>query len=395
MGIITALLLVGCSVTPNPKPQPDPDPAPQPQPGTDPVIEATPAEELLKTMTLEEKVGQLFIVRLEVLTENKSLTERNAYKKNGVKVLDDDMISLMEKYQIGGYVFFGKNISDPEQLMALTEQLRLNSKVMPIITVDEEGGQVGRIAWNGQFPVTTFPLLYDYFADGDTAKAYLVGKTIGEYLSQYGFNTVFAPVADIFTNPDNKVIGKRAFGSDPVTVSKLVASCLDGFHASGIMTTMKHYPGHGDTSSDTHKDTVNTSRTWEELEQCELIPFKDNLKNTELIMVAHITVKGESVPASMSYEALTARLRQKYGYEGLIITDALDMGAITAHFTTEEAAIKAFMAGNDLLLMPSNFEKAYKAILDAVRGGIIPMERLDESVLRILRYKLTHFLVWE
>lgn len=395
--LLALFMLIGCSQTvkPVPKPDPKPSPDPEPDPQPDPIVETDPAKELLDTLTLEEKVGQLFVVRLEVLCEDKTQAEKNAYRRNGAKELDESMIAVLNRYHLGGFVLFGKNLLNPEQLINLNQQIRKNCKIVPFITIDEEGGQVGRIAWNENFEVTTFPLLYDYFADGDTARAFLVGNTIGTYLREYGFNAVFAPVADVFTNPDNTVIGKRAFGSDPHFVSNMISACLDGFHEQGVMTTLKHYPGHGDTSSDTHNDTVNTSKTWEQMEECELIPFVENLDNTEMIMAAHITVKGDSDPASLSYNALTERLRNKYGYKGLIITDALDMGAISSHYTSEEAAVKAFLAGCDILLMPANFNKAYNAIIDAVNSGTITMERLDESVLRILRYKLSNSLSGE
>ena len=155
--LLALLMLIGCSPTVNPDPKPDPDPQPTPDP--DPIVETDPAQELLDTLTLEEKVGQLFVVRPEVLCEDKTQAEKNAYRRNGAKELDESMIAVLNRYHIGGFVLFGKNILNPEQLINLTEQIKKNSKIVPLRTVDEEGGQVGRLAWNENFNVTTFPLL--------------------------------------------------------------------------------------------------------------------------------------------------------------------------------------------------------------------------------------------
>ena len=352
-----------------------------------PEIETDPVMDLLVSLTLEEKVGQLFIVRPEALCTNMSESERNSTNKYGVKELTEEMIEVLKTYKPGGFILFGKNIIDPEQLTAFNKQLYDYSTIRPFISIDEEGGGTGRICFNNNFDVRRFSTMYEIGTSGDTEMAFEVGSTIGTYLKEYGFNTVFAPVADIFTNPNNRVIGRRSFGSDAETVTVMVSHCLDGFHSAGIMTTLKHFPGHGDTSNDTHRESVIVNKNWQELEECELIPFVENLGKTDLVMVAHITIEGSEDPCTLSYEAITEILRGKYHYDGLVITDSLSMGAITKNYSTADAAVAAFLAGNDILLMPAGLPEAFEAIKNAVNDGTISMERLNESVYRILSYK--------
>jgi beta-N-acetylhexosaminidase len=219
------------------------------------------------------------------------------------------------------------------------------------------------------------------------------GFTIGSYLKEYGFNLDFAPDADVYSNPANKVIGTRSFGSDPDLVSLMVRWCIDGFHDAGMGTTIKHFPGHGDTKGDTHSGYVAVTKTWEELEKTELVPFADNLKTADAIMVAHITLKNaltDGLPASLSRELIQGKLRDEMGYQGLVITDALEMGAIKKNFQGNDAVLKAIEAGNDIILMPADYKSAVDAVVSAVSDGKISEERIDESVLRILRYKLRY-----
>jgi beta-N-acetylhexosaminidase len=201
----------------------------------------------------------------------------------------------------------------------------------------------------------------------------------------------FAPVADVNTNPLNPVIGDRAFGDDPATAAALVKQVIFGLHESGVASCIKHFPGHGDTSTDTHTGYAETGKTWEEMLNCEMIPFRAGIEaGTELLMTAHIAapaVTGSDVPATMSHIFLTEKLRGELGYRGLIITDALSMGAIRDKYTSAEACIACIEAGADILLMPYDYFEAFDGVVQAVEEGRLTEERIDESLYRILRLK--------
>ncbi|MEG2935309.1 MAG: glycoside hydrolase family 3 N-terminal domain-containing protein, partial [Clostridium sp.] len=228
-------------------------------------------------------------------------------------------------------------------------------------------------------------------ATDNSKNAKNVGLTLGSYLTQYGFNLNFAPVADVNTNPENIVIGKRSFGSNPSLVAEMVTAEIEGLHEAGIMSCVKHFPGHGDTKGDTHLGYVSVEKTWEALKTCELIPFSAAVsENTDMVMVAHITtpnITSDGLPASLSKEIIEERLRKELKYDGIVITDSMAMGAITEEFTSSESAVKAIWAGVDIILMPENFVEAYNGIYDAVNNGVISQLRIDESVLRILSLK--------
>lgn len=334
----------------------------------------------LQTMSLPEKVWQLFVVRPEGLDKN--LT-------TGTKYTEAQLAALCKKYPVGGVCFFGNNISNPSQITKLTAALRSGSAITPFLTVDEEGGRVARIAGNRNFSVPKYESMLAIGKTGDINQAYNVGKTIGGYLKKYGFNVDFAPVADVFTNPQNTVIGDRSFGSDPQLVARMVTAELNGLHAAKMMGCVKHFPGHGDTKGDTHTGTVSVIKTWDQLKQCELIPFSAAISaGTDMVMVAHIhtpNITADGLPATLSYEMITNRLRKELGYRGVVVTDALEMGAIKGNYT--DAALKAFAAGADLLLLPGDLNSAYNSIYHAVANGKISQQRLDESVLRILKLK--------
>ena len=200
-------------------------------------------------------------------------------------------------------------------------------------------------------------------------------------------------MADCFTNPANQVIGDRSFGSDPKTVAKMVSSCIKGFHSKGIMTSIKHFPGHGDTSNDTHTGTVVTYSSWDELKERELVPFIKNFDKTDMIMVSHIVCKGvreDIAPATLSKTMITEKLRGELRYDGVVITDAMEMGAIANVYTPADSTVRAIKAGCDIILCPSDIKAAKQGILDAIQSGELTEERIDESVLRIIRLKLKY-----
>ena len=226
----------------------------------------------------------------------------------------------------------------------------------------------------------------------DEEAAYNVGNTIGSYIQGYGFNLDFAPVSDVNSNPDNTVIGNRAFSSDPQEAAVMVSSAVRGFNDSGIFCTLKHFPGHGDTVADTHFESASVTKTYIEMQSCELIPFAAGIEaGADFIMAAHITTPNADptgLPASLSYFWLTTALRYDMGFTGIIITDSMTMQAITDNYTPEQAAVAAVYAGNDIILMPQDLEAAAQGIVEAVENGTIPEDRINSSVLRILDMKI-------
>lgn len=348
-------------------------------------------KDVLGKMSLREKVGQLFIVRPEALAENS-----NAETVPATDRVDDAVISRIEEYPVGGIALFSRNITSAEQLPMFISDLQSSSKYPLFIAVDEEGGRVARIANSGFFNVASYKSMEDIGKSGDASKAEEVGRQIGSYLKELGFNLDFAPVADTNTNPQNIVIGDRSYGSDPALVARMVSAQLDGMHDSGIMGTLKHFPGHGDTKDDTHSGYVSIEKTWDELKECELVPFITALPKADMVMVSHITavnVTSDKLPTSMSETMITGKLRNELGYDGVIITDAMAMGAVADNYTSAEAAVTAVKAGVDIVLMPQNLDEAFNGVMNAVTDGEISMERLDESVLRILKMKAKYKLI--
>jgi beta-N-acetylhexosaminidase len=338
-----------------------------------------PAQVLLNTMTLREKVGQLFIVIPEALSGEDAVT-----------AIDDSLTEGLKTYPVGGVVLFSKNITEPTQLKTLLSDFHQSSAVPLFLAVDEEGGRVARVAGNSSFDVQR----YDGMAYIGEDEAYSVGKTIGAYLAALGFNLDFAPVADVNTNPNNPVIGDRAFSSNAETVSEMVKSAVAGFHDSGVMTCLKHFPGHGDTATDSHYGCAVTNKTLDEMMNCELIPFKNK---ADMVMVGHITTPNatlDGLPASLSYTMITEVLRNSLGHEDtVVVTDSMSMRAITDYFTSDKAAVLAIKAGADIVLMPWELDTAYEGVLQAIETGEISEQELNEHVLRILRLKYEYGLI--
>lgn len=349
------------------------------------------AKDVLGKMSLREKVGQLFIVRPEALA-----VKGNAETAAATDCVDDTVITLLEEYPVGGVALFSRNITGAEQLPKFISDLQNSSKYPLFIAVDEEGGSVARVANSGYYDVASYKSMADIGKSGDASKAEEVGRQIGLYLKKLGFNLDFAPVADTNTNPQNIVIGDRSYGSDPSLVAKMVSAQLDGMHDSGIMGTLKHFPGHGDTKDDTHSGYVSIEKTWDELKECELVPFTAALQKTDMVMVSHITavnITSDNLPSSMSEMMIAEKLRGELGYDGVVITDAMAMGAVADSYTSAEAAVTAVKAGVDIVLMPQDLDKAFDGVMNAVTGGEISTSRLDESVLRILTLKAKYKLI--
>ena len=190
------------------------------------------------------------------------------------------------------------------------------------------------------------------------------------------------------------MIGDRSYGNDPVTVGKMVSAQLDGLHKSGIIGTLKHFPGHGDTKDDTHSGYVSVNKSWDELKACELVPFISALDKADTIMVSHITVTSiDKLPSSLSYEIITRKLRNELGYNGVIITDSMAMGAVADSYTSDIAAVMAVKAGADIILMPESLEKSFNAVLNAVNSGEISISRIEESAERVLTLKAKYKII--
>lgn len=346
-------------------------------------------KDVLGKMSLREKVGQLFIVRPEALAENS-----NAETAPATDRVDDAVISRIEEYPVGGIALFSRNITSAEQLPMFISDLQSSSKYPLFIAVDEEGGRVARIANSDFFNVASYKSMEDIGKSGDASKAEEVGRQIGSYLKELGFNLDFAPVADTNTNPQNIVIGDRSYGSDPALVARMVSAQLDGMHDSGIMGTLKHFPGHGDTKDDTHSGYVSVNKSWDELKACELVPFISALDKADTIMVSHITVTSiDKLPSSLSYEIITRKLHNELGYNGVIITDSMAMGAVADSYTSDIAAVMAVKAGADIILMPESLEKSFNAVLNAVNSGEISISRIEESAERVLTLKAKYKLI--
>ena len=355
-------------------------------------------EAQLKQMALREKVGQMFYVRPEVLD-----TTIHYGHTGGIDVTIADLANIKlqavnatmqavnEKYPVGGIILYAHNIGNEAQLAAFIPQLRA-LKGSPLLCIDEEGGRVARTGNNPNFNVKKFESMDSIGKTGDPANAYYCGNTIGTYLKKYGFDIDFAPVADVNTNPENIVIGKRAFSDDPSVAAPMVTNYLQGLKDAGITGCIKHFPGHGDTKSDTHYGYAQSLKTWDEMMNCEMITFRAGIDwGCQLIMTAHIAtpnVTGTDLPATMSSLILQDKLRGLMGYKNIIITDDMEMGAITQQFTSAEAAVGCILAGADIVLGPQNFIEAFEAVVKAVENGIITEERINQSVRRILKLKI-------
>ncbi|MBQ9701954.1 MAG: glycoside hydrolase, partial [Bacteroidales bacterium] len=340
-------------------------------------------EQELKQMTLQEKVGSMFFVRPEVLDTDIYYDSPTVLKSFDVHQVTDKMKETARVYPMGGVILFSHNIKDPQQLSQFISDLRALPS-HPLLCIDEEGGSVARLANNPNFHLPKFANMGTLAASGRTKEVTEAATTIGEYLKSYGFDIDFAPVADVNTNPRNVVIGARAFSNEPKVAAEMVKAYLKGLQKSGVIGCLKHFPGHGDTQADSHFGYAMSRKTWEEIRDCEMIPFKAGMEaGAQMIMTAHISlpnVTGSNVPSTLSPMILQEKLRGELGYKGLIITDAMEMGAILRQYPVEDAAVMAIKAGVDVLLCVREYPKVFDAVLKAVRRGEIPESRIDESV---------------
>jgi beta-N-acetylhexosaminidase len=348
-------------------------------------------EAMLKKMTLREKVGQMFFVRVESLDPSIEWTTYDDLANLKNQEITMKMRKVNHDYPVGGIILYAWNIEDETQLASIIKQVRsLNGS--PLLCIDEEGGRVSRIANNPNFHVKKYESMAAIGATGDPKNAYECGNTIGTYLKRYDFDIDFAPVADVNTNPDNIIIGPRAFSDDPAVAAPMVTNYLQGLKDAGITGCIKHFPGHGDTTNDTHSGYVQSLKTWDEMNQCEMVTFRAGIQwGCQLIMTAHIAVPnvtGTNIPSTLSPVVLQDKLRGELGYQNIIITDGMEMGAITKHYTSGEAAVGSIKAGVDIVLGPRNFTEAFDAVIAAVNNGTLTEERINQSVRRILTLRL-------
>lgn len=336
----------------------------------------------LSRMTLEQKVAQLFIIDFRAIDQDIHTN------------YDTKLLSFISQYPVGGFIYFNENIMTAEQVQMMNQQLQKQAKAEQVlaffIAVDEEGGIVSRLG-KKNIGVTHLPNATQLALENTPASLQEIGSSLGSQLRSLGFNVDFAPVFDTNINPDNPIIGTRAFSDDPKDVALYAGAFSDGLYAAGIIPFGKHFPGHGNTRGDSHKSAVTSTVTKEGFSEGEGYPFISAIENhIPGIMVGHILTPGltsDGRPASLSKELLDGYVRQTLGYDGLLITDSLQMNAITQYYDDSEAAVLAFEAGCDLLLMPNDFAAAYRGILSAVRSGRISEDRLDQSIQRIFRYK--------
>lgn len=342
-------------------------------------------DEYLETLSLEQKVSQLFIITPEALTGVDCVTEAG----------ETTRVMLLQ-YPVGGFAYFADNLQSQEQVQQMLNNVQkysIEAVNLPMFTcVDEEGGTVARVGNSGRFQVPYIETMSEVGSSGNTERAYEVGLTIGEYLHELGFNVDCAPVADVLSNSGNTVIGDRSFGADKNMVSQMVLKELAGLEERKVKGVIKHFPGHGSTLDDTHEGYAYTDRTLEELWDNELVPFQEAIDaGVDFIMVGHFAVPnvtGDNLPCSLSPYIVTDLLRNEMGYEGIVMTDALNMGAIVQSFGSAEAAVRALEAGNDLLLMPDDFLEAYTGILQAVKTGRLTEKQINDSAKRIIQAKL-------
>lgn len=340
------------------------------------------AAEQLANMDTREKVGQLFMVRPEAIGYD---TINGSY---------EDLEACLEQYPVGGLAYYKPNIDNPDQLRAsLADAHAVTAGDVPLLlAVDEEGGTVARVAGRENFDIEDVGDMRAIGETGDPQQAYDASAYIAGYLTDYGFNMNFAPVADVTGDPEDMMYD-RAFSDDPELVAAMVDASVRGFDDNGILSCVKHFPGLGEAvGGNSHENIVTIDATREELDANALIPFQAAIDaGVPMIMTGHIAlpaITGDpELPATLSPVVLNDILRNDMGYQGVIITDALEMGGAAHYDARGFLSVYAFQAGADILLLPLDFQTAFGEMMHAVNNGTIPMEDLDESVMRILIMK--------
>jgi beta-N-acetylhexosaminidase len=332
---------------------------------------------------LRQKIGQTFVIGFHG-------TEPSA-----------DVKKFITENNIGGIILFTRNIESPVQIAELNNELQsltvkradapINAQQL-IISVDMEGGRVARL----KAPFTQWPPMQILGEIGSAALGFKFAETMGKELAAVGFNLDFSPCVDILTNPKNTVIGDRAFGTEPEIVAKMSSALVRGFIKAGIIPCVKHFPGHGDTLIDSHDDLPVVHHDLSRLEQIEFIPFKKSFRaRADLLMTAHLVLEkvDPGVPATLSTKVLQDILRGKISYRGVIMTDDMEMKAITKNFKVADAAVRSVLAGCNSLLYCHDLpihQEALEALVKAVSDGKIPMEMIEKNYQMMLNLKKEH-----
>ncbi|MED1738511.1 glycoside hydrolase family 3 N-terminal domain-containing protein [Bacillus swezeyi] len=359
-------------------------------------------KQMVSDMTLEEKIGQM------LMPDFRNWKKEGDSSAKGLTEMNDEVAGIIQRYHLGGVILFAENVTGTEQTVRLTDGLQKASPDTPLfITIDQEGGIVTRLESG-----TNLPGNMAIGASKSSKNAYRSGKIIGKELAALGINVNFSPVLDVNNNPDNPVIGVRSYSSKPELAGKLGIKTMKGLQDERIIATAKHFPGHGDTAVDSHYGLPLVPHDEKRLRSVELAPFQKAIDaGIDMIMTAHVqfpafddtTYKSKKdgedimVPATLSKKVMTDLLRKDLGFDGVVVTDALNMKAISDNFGQEEAVVMAVKAGVDIALMPAqvtsletekNLAGVFEALLKAVRQGDIPIEQINQSVERILTLKM-------
>lgn len=345
--------------------------------GNEPVEDLEVVDEIaikVDSMNIDEKIGQLIIAGFEG------------------QEISDEVKSLISKYKIGGFILFARNIKDSQQTRHLLNDLKYensNNDYPLFLSIDEEGGRVSRLPSDYKKLPTALEV-----GNKDSEKiSRELGELLGHRVKSLGFNLDFAPVLDIYSNPKNTVIGNRAFGKTVKQASDNAINVMQGIRDSGVIPTVKHFPGHGDTIMDSHLNLPKVKKTLEELKSFEIKPFESAISNdVPIIMIAHILYPDidEEYPSSMSFQIIENILRRDLSYNGVVISDDMTMGAISNNYTIEEATIKFLKAGGDIALIchgESNTINVINRVKEEVESGEISIEELDCKVYRVLKLK--------
>ncbi|WP_339784143.1 beta-N-acetylhexosaminidase [Paenibacillus sp. FSL R7-0313] len=347
---------------------------PQEEVPEEPQEEVDPVQEQLSSLTLEEKIGQMILAGVQGTT------------------LDDQAKQMITDQKVGGIIFYANNVSTLDGTAKFVQSIKEANQSNPVpifMSVDQEGGKVSRMPET----VESIPSSRKVGQTNDSALAETMGELLARQVQLAGFNVDFAPVLDVNSNPKNPVIGDRSFGSSAELVSRMGIAEMKGLRSEGIIPVVKHFPGHGDTSVDSHLDLPVVNKTEKQLAELEWIPFQAAVKEqVEAVMVAHILFPklDPDHPASLSDVIIGEHLRGKFKYDGVVITDDLSMGAIAKNFKLDEAALATVKAGSDILLVAHSYESAktiFDTLMSAVKSGKISESRIDESVYRILALK--------
>ena len=343
----------------------------------EPTIEEKVQQDI-QSMSLREKIGQMIVVAYRTLDYT------------------DELDNILKTVKPGGFILFGENISTYEKTTEYIKNVKSTASIPMLIGIDQEGGRVQRIKNLSDANVLEIPPMYSLGKTGDVKLSENVGRVLASEIAAFGINLDYAPSLDIFSNPNNTVIGDRAFGSDYQTVINMALPFAKGMEQEGIIPVYKHFPGHGDTDADSHIELPVVNKTKEELYNNELLTFKAAIENNaQVIMVAHIAlpnVTGDYTPATLSKNIVTGILREELGFDGVVTTDAVNMSALADNYSLEEICNLSINAGIDMILMPEDPIEAINIIEGLVQNGKITEDRINQSVERILKLKYNNKL---